>query len=77
MSQIEGMVTGLEAEEGSRRVIYHFSLGRSEDVTRIHIKKQSYPCYLFISRPKYCRAWFLGSMLTWPPPTLIFFSWFL
>lgn len=44
MSQIEGMVIGLEAGEGGRHVVYHFSLGGNEDVTRIHTKKQSCPC---------------------------------
>lgn len=41
----EGMVIGPEAAEGSRRVIHHFSLGRSEDVTRIHTEMPSYPCW--------------------------------
>ena len=34
-NQIEGMVTGLQAGQGSMHVLYHFSLGWREDVTRI------------------------------------------
>lgn len=72
-----GWQMGLKAGEGSRHVIYHFSLGRNKDVTRIQTKKQSYPCCLFTSHLRCCVIWFRGHRPTWPPPTLIFFPWFL
>lgn len=34
-----GRQIGLKAGGGGRHVIYHFSLGRNEDMTRIHTKK--------------------------------------
>lgn len=40
--RLRGRQIGLEAGEGIRRVIYHFSLGRDEDVTSIHTKEQGY-----------------------------------
>lgn len=48
--RLRGRERGLEAGEGSRHVIYHFSLGRSEDVTRIHTRKQSYRAVRFPSQ---------------------------
>ena len=48
--RLRGWQIGLEAREGSRHVIYHFSLDRNEDVTGIHTKKSNYPCsWLHIS----------------------------
>lgn len=44
--RLRGWQTGLEAGEGIRHVIYHFSLGGDEDVTSIHTKEQGCPCCL-------------------------------
>lgn len=44
--RLRGWQIGLEAGEGIRHVIYHFSLGRDEDVTSIHTKEQGCPCCL-------------------------------
>ena len=44
--RLRGWQIGLEAGEGSRHVIYHFSLDRNEDVTGIHTKQSHHQCGL-------------------------------